>query len=58
MVRISFGCYSDTADVDRAVDALAQIAAGEVAGSYRYVGGGYHPDGDREPAFFALGVRQ
>jgi selenocysteine lyase/cysteine desulfurase len=34
MVRISIGCYNDTADIDRAVDALARIAAGDVSARY------------------------
>ena len=34
MVRISFGGYSDSNDVDRVVDAVAQVAAGAVRSSY------------------------
>jgi cysteine desulfurase / selenocysteine lyase len=35
LVRISLGCYNDRADIDRAVEGLGQIVAGEVGGSYR-----------------------
>ncbi len=56
MVRISLGCYSDTADIDRAVDALERIAAGEVAGDYRCdEHGEYRPTGYVEPALFTVG---
>jgi cysteine desulfurase/selenocysteine lyase len=55
MVRISFGCYNDTADVDRAVAALGCIAAGDFDGSYRSdAHGEFRPIGHREPALFAL----
>ena len=50
MVRISFGCYNDEADVDRAAIALEHLAAGEVAGSYRCDDDGeHHPIAYREP---------
>ena len=50
MVRISFGCYNDEADVDRAVDALECIAAGDIAGRYRCDDDGeHHPIAYREP---------
>ena len=50
MVRISFGCYNDEADVDRAVSALECIAAGDMAGSYRCDDDGeHHPTAYREP---------
>ena len=50
MVRISFGCYNDEADVDRAAIALERLAAGEVAGSYRCDDDGeHHPIAYREP---------
>ena len=56
LVRISFGCYNDTADIDRAVDALECIVDGDVAGSYRVdEDGAFRPIGHREPALFALG---
>ena len=49
MVRISFGAYSDSHDVDRVVDAVAQVAAGAVRGSYVQGGdGAWAPGGDRE----------
>ena len=55
MVRISFGCYSDTTDVDRAVAGLACIAAGDIAGTYTPDRDGeYHPAGYCEPSVFAL----
>jgi selenocysteine lyase/cysteine desulfurase len=57
MVRVSLGCYNDTGDVDRAVDALERIAAGDVQGSYRCDDeGSYAPDGYAEPQVFSLGV--
>jgi cysteine desulfurase/selenocysteine lyase len=56
MVRISLGCYNDTSDIDRAVDALSQIAAGEYADAYRCdEHGEYRPVDYREPSLFALG---
>ena len=49
MVRISLGAYSDSGDVDRVVDAVAQVAAGAVRGSYVRGGdGAWAPGGDRE----------
>jgi selenocysteine lyase/cysteine desulfurase len=51
MVRISFGAYNDSHDVDRVVDALEQVAAGAVRGIYRQGGdGAWAPVGDRELA--------
>ena len=35
LVRISLGCYNDRGDIDRVVEGLGQIVAGEVDGSYR-----------------------
>ena len=35
LVRISFGFYNEIADVDRLLDAVERIAAGEVAADYR-----------------------
>lgn len=59
MVRISFGCYNDLADVDRTVDALQRIAAGDVAGSYSAdERGEYKPTGYREPALFTVGAHR
>jgi selenocysteine lyase/cysteine desulfurase len=44
MVRISFGAYSDSHDVDRVVDAVEQVAAGAVRGAYVRGGdGGWVP---------------
>jgi selenocysteine lyase/cysteine desulfurase len=55
MVRISFGCYNDEAEIDRVVGALECIAAGDIAGSYRCDGHGeHHPDGYREPLLFSV----
>ena len=55
MVRISFGCYNDTRDVDRTVAALTQIVAGDVAGDYRAdVDGSFHPAGYIAPALYSL----
>jgi cysteine desulfurase / selenocysteine lyase len=55
MVRISFGAYNDTADVDRAVRALEWLVAGDIQGTYR-VGcdGSFVPDGYVEPLLFDL----
>ncbi len=51
MVRMSFGMYSDTGDVDRMVEMLKRIARGEYSGEYRktpglcmYVPEGYQDD--------------
>ncbi|GBE31055.1 hypothetical protein BMS3Bbin04_02096 [bacterium BMS3Bbin04] len=46
-VRISFGLYNSEADVDRALDALARIARGDVALEYEEetVHGEFHPVG-------------
>ena len=56
MVRVSFGCYNDTVDVDRVVDALERIAADDIRGRYRYDHEGiYAPDGYTEPQLFSLG---
>jgi selenocysteine lyase/cysteine desulfurase len=56
MVRISLGCYNDSADIDRAVGALERIMDGDIAGTYRCdAHGEYRPIGYREPALFAWG---
>mgnify|MGYP000038296793 CR=1 FL=1 len=34
MVRASFGCYNTVADVDRLIEALQRIAAGDIKGDY------------------------
>jgi cysteine desulfurase / selenocysteine lyase len=55
MVRISFGCYNDRCDVDRAIDALEQIIAGDISGSYRADNdGSFRPVGYLEPALYSL----
>jgi selenocysteine lyase/cysteine desulfurase len=55
MVRISFGCYNDAGDVDRAVDALERIIAGEVLGRYSCDREGtYSPVDYDEPQVFRL----
>jgi selenocysteine lyase/cysteine desulfurase len=35
LVRVSFGFYNHVSDVDRLLDAVERIAAGDVAGTYR-----------------------
>jgi selenocysteine lyase/cysteine desulfurase len=58
MVRISFGCYNDLADVDRAVGALELLAAGQIEGTYRARSdGSFVPDGHAEPMLFDLDDR-
>lgn len=58
MVRVSFGCYNDRADVDRLVEALCRVALGEVTGSYQVdrATGEYLPEGYDEPleSYFRL----
>lgn len=55
MVRISFGCYNDSSDVDVAVGALEQLIAGEIAASYQVArDGSFHPIGYVEPVMFSL----
>ncbi|HET6774548.1 MAG TPA: aminotransferase class V-fold PLP-dependent enzyme [Acidimicrobiales bacterium] len=50
LVRISLGCYNDLADVDRVVDAVARVAAGDIAGVYRLADDGtFRPRGYVEP---------
>lgn len=51
MVRMSVGCYSDEGDIDRLVDMLKHIAAGDFRGDYRVdVGTGeYEPVDYEEP---------
>ncbi len=47
MVRMSFGCYNQRSDIDRLVEMLERIAAGEVIGDYRVEkrSGAYYPAG-------------
>jgi selenocysteine lyase/cysteine desulfurase len=58
MVRISFGCYNDTEDIDRLLEMLERIIRGDVHGEYRAKPstGEYVPVGYREPLadFFSL----
>ncbi len=58
MLRMSFGCYNNTEDVDRLVEALCRIQRGEVIGRYLLdrPTGEFHPAGYREPLsdFFLL----
>lgn len=51
MVRISFGCYSNTADVDRLIAMLERIGRGDVLGDYQLdpATGEYHPANWQEP---------
>jgi selenocysteine lyase/cysteine desulfurase len=51
MVRLSFGCYNDFSDVDRLVEMLARIAAGDYQGEYHLdrSTGEYRPVGYEEP---------
>ncbi|MCK5131794.1 MAG: aminotransferase class V-fold PLP-dependent enzyme [Candidatus Sabulitectum sp.] len=51
MVRMSLGCYSTTEDVDRLIDMLIKVAAGDYKGDYEVVKetGEYVPKGYSEP---------
>ena len=51
MVRMSFGCYNNTEDVDRMVEVLERVARGDYRGEYqlRPDTGEYHPAGYEEP---------
>ena len=52
---MSLGCYSDRRDVDRAVEALERLVAGEVVGDYEQgLDGTYVPEGYQEPQLFDL----
>lgn len=53
MVRISFGCYNSTEDVDRALGKLREISAGDYLGEYRVdpATGEYTPVGFEESFF-------
>ncbi|MFQ5575478.1 MAG: aminotransferase class V-fold PLP-dependent enzyme [Anaerolineae bacterium] len=61
MVRMSFGCYNNRADVERLVSMLKQIAAGDYRGDYRLnrATGEYTPANSVEPPqiFAAPGQR-
>ena len=55
MVRISFGCYNDSGDVDVAIAALEKLIDGDIAATYRADrDGSYHPVGYVEPTMFSL----
>ncbi len=55
MVRISFGCYNDSHDVDVAVEALGHLINGDVAATYEAErDGSFHPVGYVEPTMFSL----
>jgi selenocysteine lyase/cysteine desulfurase len=55
LVRMSFGCYNDTGDVDCAVAGLARVVGGYVAGTYLAdPDGSFHPVGYVEPQLFSL----
>jgi len=62
MVRASFGCYSDTSDVDRLVEMLQRIARDDYQGDYVLdrATGEYHPRGFEEPLqeYFLLESRR
>jgi selenocysteine lyase/cysteine desulfurase len=55
MVRMSLGCYNDESDIDRVVDGLERVVAGDVSGTYRAdLDGSFHPVGYVEPMLFSL----
>jgi selenocysteine lyase/cysteine desulfurase len=58
MVRISFGCYNNTSDVDRLMEMLQRVARGDYYGDYVLdrATGEYRPRDFREPleAYFSL----
>lgn len=51
MVRMSFGCYNNTEDIDRLVDMLERVVRGDYQGDYRLdsSNGEYHPTDYEEP---------
>ena len=59
MVRISFGCYNNTQDIDRLVGMLERVARRDYRGDYRMETGTgeYLPIGYNEPLaeYFLLG---
>jgi selenocysteine lyase/cysteine desulfurase len=58
MIRISFGCYNDRADVDRTVDALERVVVGDYSADYRAdPDGSFHPAEYVEPLLFSLDRR-
>ena len=58
MVRASFGCYNNRKDVDRLLEMVERVAAGDYAGDYRVnrATGEYVPAGYEEPLaeYFSL----
>ena len=58
MVRASFGCYNNREDVDRLLEMVERVAAGDYQGDYRVerATGEYVPAGYEEPleAYFSL----
>jgi selenocysteine lyase/cysteine desulfurase len=57
LVRASFGCYNDAADVDRLATMLERIARGDYRGTYRQLPSGeFVPDGHEDDftSYFAL----
>ena len=59
MVRISFGCYNNSQDIDRLVEMLERVTRRDYRGNYRLEPstGEYLPDGYEEPLakYFLLG---
>ena len=51
MIRASFGCYNNTADIDRLLEMLKRISANDYQGKYSLIPstGEYLPDGFEEP---------
>jgi len=58
MVRASFGCYTNTDDIDRLLDMIDRAAGGDFSGDYRVdpTSGEYLPEGYAEPLpeYFSL----
>jgi selenocysteine lyase/cysteine desulfurase len=58
MVRVSFGCYNTTEEIDRLVEMLNRISRGEYQGRYRQLAGNgeYVPEGHQIPfdEYFSL----
>lgn len=58
LIRISFGLYNTTAEIDELIGALNHIVSGEIAGKYHqdkasgsYIPDGWKPDFDRDFSF-------
>jgi hypothetical protein len=58
MVRVSFGCYNTTEEIDRLIEMLNRISRGEYQGRYRQLPGNgeYVPEGHQIPfdEYFSL----